>query len=146
MVYGDHGQLPHGYTANHNQNRAARAPDLAQRYAPTHNANVTLGGLAGRQRLFEQVPQPGHTMTHPQHTHHPRYAPSHRPVPVQQYSRGAGLPAHEQTPATSNYHAASGHHKRMSMLGQLRAVVTISPGSTHFRSGSAIHFPVKLKK
>ncbi|KAJ2451250.1 hypothetical protein GGI03_006895, partial [Coemansia sp. RSA 2337] len=146
MGYGDHGQLPHGYTANHNQNRAARAPDPVQRYAPTHNANVTLSGLAGRQRLFEQVPQPGHTMTHPQHTHHPRYAPSYRPVSVQQYSRGAGLPAHEQMPATSSYHAASGHHKRMSMLGQLRAVVTVSPGSTHFRSGSAIHFPVKLKK
>ncbi|KAJ2797954.1 hypothetical protein H4S07_005815, partial [Coemansia furcata] len=32
------------------------------------------------------------------------------------------------------------------MLGQLRAVVTISPGSSHFRNGASTHFPVKLKK
>ncbi|KAJ2472147.1 hypothetical protein EV174_005867, partial [Coemansia sp. RSA 2320] len=34
----------------------------------------------------------------------------------------------------------------MYMFGQLRAVVTISPGSIHFHSGTATQFPVKLKK
>ncbi|KAJ2873317.1 hypothetical protein GGH93_003301, partial [Coemansia aciculifera] len=153
LGYGDHSQSFHGYTANHNPNRVARAPGPVQSYAPTHHANVALTGMAGRQRLFEQVPQPGQTMTHPQHAQHAqhaqhsRFASSHRPAPIQQYSRGAGPPAPEAMPAVSNYRAAPGHHhQRMCMLGQLRAVVTVSPGSTHFRNGSAMHFPVKLKK
>ncbi|KAJ2788493.1 hypothetical protein GGI18_002919, partial [Coemansia linderi] len=81
-----------------------------------------------------------------QNYQHSQLASAHRPAPVQQYSRTPGPPIPAHTHILPNHRAVSSHSQRMCMLGQLRAVVTVSPGSTHFHSGIATHFPVKLKK
>ncbi|KAJ2880609.1 hypothetical protein IWW38_005920, partial [Coemansia aciculifera] len=134
----------------HQVHRNASASQATQRHTPMQGSDMTMGSLAGRQHQLERRSHSGQALTHiHQPTYHSRYAPAHRPVPVQSYLRQPvhRIPTEQLQPVVLQHGSMPGaHQQRMCMLGQLRAVVTVSPGSEHFHRGLASHLPAKLKK